>query len=90
VSDDLLREGADGRLTDLLAATEDELVGLPDDEVPSNVRPGADIKGIGIIELEALRALFLGDTASPGQDDSPLVGPESEEGPGSFAFRRTS
>ncbi len=70
-----------GVLTDLLVATQDELEHVPEDEVPSNVLPGADIKGIGILELEALRALLLGAAVDPGLDAFPAVGTESEDGP---------
>jgi len=65
-----------GALTDLILATEGELASVPADDIPINVLPGLDVKGVGTLELECLHEVLFGDAGS-----FPETGPESEDGP---------
>ena len=74
-----------GVLTDLILATEEELINVPADEIPINVFPGLYIKGTGLIELATLHAILAGVEFDPSFMDFPSVsGGESEDGPWVF------
>jgi len=69
-------------LTDLIVATEAELGAIPQDEIPINLFPGVDVKGIGLIELATLHSLVGNAEFDPVLDAFPTIaGQESEDGP---------
>jgi hypothetical protein len=74
-----------GILSDLVLATEAELLAVPRDQAPVRVLPGIDIKGVDSIKLCTLHGLMTGAEFDPDLKDFPEVGASgSEDGPWLF------
>jgi hypothetical protein len=74
-------------LTDLIMATPAELEAVQGDEMPLRRLPGLDVKGLGLLSLEALDAIVRGFEHA-GDDFPAISGEDAEWGPCVFRCPR--
>jgi hypothetical protein len=70
-----------GILTDLILATEEELEAVGNDDVPIDVLPGVEAKGMGLVDFISLHAILTRQETDPVVTAFPAVRALSEDGP---------